>query len=287
MTPAWHGMARRAVARDATGANEEGDVETEIPSLPRLAGEAYALAFREAPGYEARLWPDAALILTGEPEPWFNVAVLDHSPRAEPRLRNIVEILREHELPAVFFVDAAVAEPVAALASTLGLHEAGRTPWMILRPAAPGEPPAPSERTTVERVTSAAALRDAIAVAARTFRFSAASSERVWGPAVLRAVGVDVFLARHEGIAAATMMATRTGPVVGIWTMATLPGLQGQGIGRALIEYAVAYHVECGATLFYLGATDAGRPFYERMGFRSVSETSLLWLAPSTKRVRN
>ena len=65
---------------------------------------------------------------------------------------------------------------------------------------------------------------------------------------------------------------------MGIWNMATLPEEQRKGVGRAVIDQAVAYHQERGATMFYLMATEAGYPLYERAGFRTVTQPAV-WVA--------
>lgn len=158
---------------------------------------------------------------------------------------------------------------------------------MIRRGGNPSDTFVPAPSITVERVVSEENLRDAVTVAVRTFRFSPVASQRVWGPALLQAASIDVFLARYDGAPVGTVMTTVGGGVVGIWAMATLPERQGQGIGRAVIHSALAYHAARGAELYYLGGTRASRPFYERMGFQFVSEAPLLWLAPARRQARN
>jgi GNAT superfamily N-acetyltransferase len=52
--------------------------------------------------------------------------------------------------------------------------------------------------------------------------------------------------------------------------MAVLPEMQGQGIGRALVEFCVAYiRAQNGALLWCNGRTSA-RAFYESLGFRAT-----------------
>jgi ribosomal protein S18 acetylase RimI-like enzyme len=68
--------------------------------------------------------------------------------------------------------------------------------------------------------------------------------------------------------------------MVGIWYMATAPQYQRQGSGHALLTHVIAGAIERGADTFYLGATAAGYPLYERLGFRTVGTPSIWLLAP-------
>lgn len=54
--------------------------------------------------------------------------------------------------------------------------------------------------------------------------------------------------------------------------VAVKPHLQGQGIGRALVEFAEQFARERGFTLMKLHARDIAIPFYERLGYESVGE---------------
>jgi GNAT superfamily N-acetyltransferase len=66
--------------------------------------------------------------------------------------------------------------------------------------------------------------------------------------------------------------------------MGTAAEHQRQGAGRAVLEYAIRYHTERGATTFYLLATAAGKPLYERVGFRTYSEGAV-WVAGASTQV--
>ena len=90
--------------------------------------------------------------------------------------------------------------------------------------------------------------------------------------------GVAVFLAWRGATPVSTLQTTRFGAKVGIWGMGTAPAHQRRGAGRALLGAALAYHRARGAALFYLGATEAGRPLHERVGFRTVT-AGVTWAA--------
>jgi len=57
--------------------------------------------------------------------------------------------------------------------------------------------------------------------------------------------------------------------------MATPQESQRSGAGRALLTEVMARHRASGTRLFYLGATEAGYPLYERLGFRTVETMAI------------
>jgi N-acetylglutamate synthase-like GNAT family acetyltransferase len=54
--------------------------------------------------------------------------------------------------------------------------------------------------------------------------------------------------------------------------VAVKPRLQGQGIGRALVEYAEQSARERGFSVMMLHARDTAIPFYEKLGYERVGE---------------
>ncbi|WP_337188818.1 GNAT family N-acetyltransferase [Phenylobacterium sp.] len=57
-----------------------------------------------------------------------------------------------------------------------------------------------------------------------------------------------------------------------VYVMATPPAHQRRGVGRAVLETAMAHYQSAGVTHFTLGATETGYPLYERTGFRTVQK---------------
>jgi GNAT superfamily N-acetyltransferase len=92
---------------------------------------------------------------------------------------------------------------------------------------------------------------------------------------------VDIFLARQEGEPGSSVQTTQMGATVGIWAMGTAAGHQRRGAGRALLNHVIAYHAGRGATCFFLCATAAGQPLYERIGFHTQAK-AIVWLAGQT-----
>lgn len=63
-----------------------------------------------------------------------------------------------------------------------------------------------------------------------------------------------------------------SGPLAWVAGMIVRPDRQGRGVGRRLVEAALAYAREHGAASVGLDATASGRPVYEKLGFRVVAE---------------
>jgi len=243
--------------------------------LWRLVGEGLALCYRAAPGYEARLTPHAALILSGEPVADLNYAVIDREPHAEERLREFGHLIQARNTPLYVLLTDAVSTPLAPLAQSLGLQRVGEMPLMTYTPT---HMPAQSGDYHCERVESEPALQEANRVAASAFSLPVDAVQRAWGPIMLDGPGVDVFLARQHGQAISSVQTTRMGATVGIWAMGTAAGHQQKGAGRALLNHVIGYHAGRGATRFFLCATAAGQPLSERGGFRTRAQ-AIVWLA--------
>lgn len=71
-----------------------------------------------------------------------------------------------------------------------------------------------------------------------------------------------------DGAILGTGVATINGPVAWIGTIWVASSARGQGIGRALTEAPIEAAESAGCRTLVLVATDAGRPLYERLGFR-------------------
>jgi GNAT superfamily N-acetyltransferase len=127
-------------------------------------------------------------------------------------------------------------------------------------------------------VASTAEVRHVDGILARAFSLPEDAVQRTWGAALLDAPGFTLFLASDGETPLSTVTTCQHGPTVGIWSMATVPEAQRHGIGTTLLTEVLAQHRAAGARLFYLAASEAGYPLYQRVGFRTV-ETMTLWIA--------
>lgn len=74
-----------------------------------------------------------------------------------------------------------------------------------------------------------------------------------------------------DGRVVATGLATANGPVGWLGAIVVATEFRGRGIGRAVTEELCRRLRAAGCATLSLEATDAGRPMYERMGFRLVT----------------
>ena len=238
------------------------------PGLWLALGDGLAQFLRGAAGGEAWLCGGSALVLSGEPVADLNYALIGPGADAPALLRRFAAELRRRGLPAWIEVDAGVAAGLGQLRDELGLTDTGRSPVMVRgsQPVAAG-----SSKFAVEEVSGRAQLEDACTVIAAAFGFPAAA-ERAFGTRLISYPAADIWLARRGGQAIAAAITTRTGSSVGLWAMATRPDRQRQGAGAALLGHLIRHHLRLGARSFFLLATPAGRPLYQRFAFQTAGQ---------------
>jgi GNAT superfamily N-acetyltransferase len=243
--------------------------------LWRALNEAAILLYRAAPGYEARLTPDAMMVLTGEPVADFNCLGICGGSDPTAQLREFVQVAQSRNLPLLAFFAEELNEELAPAARSLGLQQAGNVPLMTYHPRAGGTA---ASQFRITKVESEEDLRHRLLLASSAFGFPLDIAGRVFTPATLDVPGIECFMARRNGTPFSSVWTTRGGSTVGIWGMATPPEQQRQGAGHALLTQVIADHVERGAKLFYLIATEAGFPLYQRVGFQTVANP-VVWVA--------
>lgn len=91
---------------------------------------------------------------------------------------------------------------------------------------------------------------------------------RALPPRVLGVPGWRVWLAYRDGRPAAAVYTYDDGTAVGVYWLATAPEHRSAGLGRAVMATAIAAYP---SRVFALVATEAGRPLYDSLGFRSVA----------------
>ncbi|RIK40193.1 MAG: hypothetical protein DCC58_14235 [Chloroflexi bacterium] len=258
-------------------------MEDDAPSeglLWRLFGEAMVASFRRDGDWEAHLAPSGALVITGIPKPDMNLFTLDTGPDARQLLEMFLARLAQRGVPFAAFITHAAEAALSAELPSHSLDCVGRIPLMRWKPT---ELVVAGRDFPVEIIRDAAGLRAASLVLNSAFGGEGAERAEPNAALLLSAQGVTRFLARLDGVPVSTVTTTLGGSVCGIWSMGTVRHLQGRGAGRAVLEFAIAHAQRQGARWFFLGASEAGLPLYQRIGFHTIADAGL-WVSPSGSR---
>lgn len=81
---------------------------------------------------------------------------------------------------------------------------------------------------------------------------------------------VSLYLGRWRGIPVATSMGVRSGELMGVYNVATLPLARCRGIGQAMTARVLGEAHEQGVSKVVLQSSAAGESLYRRMGFLTV-----------------
>jgi GNAT superfamily N-acetyltransferase len=241
----------------------------EIEELIQLCVRALAAQMIAAPGIELHMTQTCILGLTDEPLADFNRLTLGPDPDVEGFLVRAVARAKARGRPLQAVMSPHVAEALAPVATRLGFARVGAAPLMVLRPDVPVRPSRPAKVVRALGAELAGVAGDLIAAAFDTPRDVVA---RCIDVCVTGTAGVETYVAWGDEGPMCTVSVTPTGDTAGISLMATAPKHQRKGMGRALLTQVIADYRRRGVARFHLGATDAGRPLYESLGFEPVAD---------------
>jgi len=203
---------------------------------------------------------------------------------AEDRLREFVVRIRERGIGGYVCLSETIQRRLEPLAHELGLEPLPPIPLMVCVPGRPGraggapEEPGAAGGPAVERVASAEALADFLALSEAVFDLPADLYRRVVTTTLLQDPLLTAYLSRLDGVAVAGAVVVDDESLAGISGMATLPDLQGRGIGGSLLEHILSEHSPR-TRAFYLTASEFGQRLYRRHGFETV-DAATAWVVP-------
>jgi GNAT superfamily N-acetyltransferase len=90
------------------------------------------------------------------------------------------------------------------------------------------------------------------------------------------------FVAEADGLPVGTTTTCTFGPVAWVAMVLVDARFRGAGIGRALLDHALAHLDRCGIASVRLDATPLGRPLYEKLGFVAEYELARFAGQPAT-----
>ncbi len=202
----------------------------------------------------------------GFPARTFNLAWLKPPfGELEGSIRRATEYFGARKLPFRFMVRSQFEAECAEGLRAAGLHEAARVPGMVLAPIRDGA--VPRDDLSVREVRGDEDLVRYQETAFAGFGFPATSGRLFLTGRLLAMPNVRLYLGLVEGRPVCTSALCATGPVAGIYWVATLPDLRGRGLGEAITWSAVRGGIQLGCGFASLQASALGRPVYARMGF--------------------
>lgn len=241
----------------------------ETEELIELCVRSLVSQMSAAPGVELHMTRRCVLGLTDEPLGDFNRLTLGADPQAEAFLIRSAARAKERGRPLTAVMSPNIVERLAPVATRLGFTAVGAAPLMVLRPDVdvPSSRPTKVVRALGPELVSAAG--DLISAAFDTPRDVIA---RCIDVCMTETADVETYIAWDEAGPMCTVSVTLTGATGAISLMATPPQHQRKGFGRALLSQVINDYRRRGVKRFHLGATEAGRPLYESVGFELVAD---------------
>lgn len=249
-------------------------------TLMQLTAQAMATFLGHAPRFEAECRAGLWKTICGEPVADLNYLIaMRDTPETIEALKAVVADLDRRSLPFCCMIAPGTERDLAPACEASGLVYAVDWPLMVC-PADRLEVPA-REDVAIAAVRSDRDASDMATVLAGAFNMPEDVVRRTLPLSMTQVPGIDVFLARVEERAACTVTVTRHGHVAGIWAMGTLPEVQGQGVGKVLLSRVMNDCRAAGIETFFLGATPAGLPLYEKLGYREIAKAQV-WVRGET-----
>ncbi|MBA4013520.1 MAG: hypothetical protein C0481_16780 [Phenylobacterium sp.] len=248
----------------------------ETEELIELCVRALVAQMIAAPGIELHVTRNCVQGLTDEPLADFNRLILGADPDAGGFLVRAVARARERARPLVATMSPRAAQALAPVAARLGFAEVGSSPLMVFGPDVRVQPSRPVQVVRALDPQVVAVAGDLIAAAFDEPRDIIA---RYIDVGMTATSGVETYVGYGEDGAVGTVSVTPTGDTGAISLMATPPQHQRKGLGRALLSQVIDDYRRRGMRRFHLGATEAGLPLYESLGFETVAELPVWLLA--------
>ena len=127
--------------------------------------------------------------------------------------------------------------------------------------------PAPP-RLEIRRVAEAAGVEDHRVVVTDGFGVDRSVAVETTGLELLAAPECTIYVGYAEGLPVTSGLGWRTGRVIGVYAISTVPAARRRGYGEAMTARVIADGIAAGCDVAVLQASETGRPIYERLGFR-------------------
>lgn len=232
--------------------------------------------FRHGRRSDCRPLAHGCIALSGEPAADLNMVVLT-SGAERSELDEALDAVRQKNTDAILIVEER-ADVARGWAADAGLTEVGQMPLMERRAA--GVKPTSD---FVIRLADPHETEAAMHLTAAAFSLSEAACVAAMPGKAIAEEGNDLWFAEDGGELLGCGLFIRTEDHVGVYTMSTPPNHQRRGVGRAILDEAMAHYQARGVERFTLGATEKGYPLYERVGFKVMTSPHIYVVGASTQ----
>ena len=247
-------------------------------SLMMQCGQDVVRLFGQAPSGHTQMDEHGWLGLSGEKgSADFNMCFVART-ADRSLVEKYVRDIADRELAAIMIVDEDAPHLVEA-GTALGWTAVGQVPVMVW---SDGPQPKASDRFTM-RIATEDDHEIVCDLVAEAFSLDAELVKRAVPKSALSTGGLEAWIAQRGEEAVGTGTMIRTGDHVGVYSMGTPERHQRQGVGRAVLETAMAHHLASGAKTFTLEATEAGFHLYEQLGYETVAMPTVLVAGESTQ----
>jgi GNAT superfamily N-acetyltransferase len=237
--------------------------------------ESYRVFARTTPGGRIEEQDELVLADSLAADSMGNVAIVTAVPQDPVRtIEKAKAFFSPNRRPWILFAFPQASRSLERAAADHGLRDEGRFLGLLLDPI-PVDMPSPPDGVEVRRVDTVEALQTFERTASRAYEVESGPVYERW----LTYPGFSFHLAYFRGKPVATATLVASHGIAGIVYVGCVPESRGHGCARAAVWSAIQNGRVLGLRMSALWATPMGRPMYERMGFRPVTEYRI-WSPP-------
>jgi ribosomal protein S18 acetylase RimI-like enzyme len=234
------------------------------------------LAAAQVPGALVERSDGLTIFVTGLPMRLFNQALIDGDGATSAAIGGAVTIMRERAAgPFSVTLRRGIDDGWIPVVEALRLVRAADRVWMpgmALHPIGAGDSPHTPPELEIRQTTDAEGVADHIQAAATGFDMPAYWLRQLVTDDLARHADVRLYAGYLDGDPVVAGLGIRSGTTIGVYSIATAPAARRRGFGAAMTQRIVDDGVRDGCEVAVLQASEAGKPIYERMGFRTVIE---------------
>jgi ribosomal protein S18 acetylase RimI-like enzyme len=123
-------------------------------------------------------------------------------------------------------------------------------------------------RFEIRRVTDGAGVEDHRVVVTHGFGVARSVAVETTGLELLGTPECTIYVGYADGLRVTSGLGWRSGRVIGVYAISTVPAARRRGYGEAMTARVIADGIAAGCDVAVLQASETGRPMYERLGFR-------------------